>query len=213
MIATVAHSNYLYESSSIQRTALVEFVLLSTSQNCTLPDSCTFDESTPCKTWQLGSRSVITNSSLPSSVTSTNGRYLYSTYPQQTSAPLQIASAIINDSFCAVSFRYISLSSLELQVVVSSLGSVWSSVEVSSFSPGGGSTTGSWLQETAEIDLQAVGIQVRIWYRILVMGFASVHGNQILELEKNWLQFLRTEYSDLVLLYLHSFPFHVVNGM
>ena len=161
-MATVAHSNYLYESSSIQRTVLIEFVLLSTSQNCTLPDSCTFDESTTCKTWQLGSGSVITNSSLPSSVTSANGRYLNSTYPQRTSAMLQIASAIINDSFCAVSFRYICPSSLELQVVVSGLGSVWSSVEVSSFSPGGDSTTGSWVQETAEIDLQAVGIQVSV---------------------------------------------------
>ena len=182
VMATVAHSNYLYESSSIQRTALIEFVLLSTSQNCTLPDSCTFDESTPCKTWQLGSNSVINDSS--SSVSSTNGHYLYYTYPQRTSEKLQIASAIINDSFCAVSFLYISSSSLELQIVVSGLGSVWSSVEASSSSPGGGNTTGSWLQETAEIDLQAVGIQVCVWYRVLVMGFTSMHGNQILEREK-----------------------------
>ena len=73
---------------------------------------------------------------------------------------LQIASAIINDSFCAVSFLYICPASLELQVVVSGLGSVWSSVEVSSFPPGGYTTTTSWVQETVEIDLQAVGVQV-----------------------------------------------------
>ena len=66
---------------------------------------------------------------------------------------LQIASAIINDSFCAVSFLYICPASLELQVVVSGLGSVWSSVE-------GDRTTTSWVQETVEIDLQAVGVQV-----------------------------------------------------
>lgn len=73
---------------------------------------------------------------------------------------LQIASAIINDSFCAVSFRYVCPASLELQVEVGGLGSVWSSVEESSFSPGGGERTASWVQEIVEIDLQGVGVQV-----------------------------------------------------
>ena len=69
----------------------------------------------------------------------------------------------MNDTYCALSFRYISPASLELEVEVGGLGSVWSSVEVSSLPPGeggGGATTGSWVQEIVEIDLQAVGIQV-----------------------------------------------------
>lgn len=41
-------------------------------------------------------------------------------------------------------------------MVVDGLGSVWSSVEVSGFLPGGGAE--SWQQETAEVDLQAVGV-------------------------------------------------------
>lgn len=41
-------------------------------------------------------------------------------------------------------------------MVVDGLSSVWSSVEVSEFLPGGGAE--SWMQETAEIDLQAVGV-------------------------------------------------------
>ena len=165
VIATVAHSNYLYESSFVQRTALIEFVLLSTSQNCSHPNSCTFDESITtdsCKTWRLGPNSNITSSSLPSSIISTNGRYIYSTYRPRTSTSLQIASAIINDSFCAISFRYTCPASLELQVQVSGLGSIWSSVEVSRFPPAGtgGGATGSWVQESVEIDLQGVGVQV-----------------------------------------------------
>lgn len=157
----MAHSNYLYESSFVQRTALIEFVLLSTSQNCSLPNNCTFDESITtdsCKTWRLGPNSNITNSSIPSSITSTNGHYIYSTYFPRTSSSLQIASAIINDSFCAISFRYICPASLELQVEVSGLGSIWSSMEVSRFPPDRTGATESWVQESVEIDLQGVGV-------------------------------------------------------
>ena len=71
-----------------------------------------------------------------------------------------MASAIVNDSFCAVSFSYICPASLELQAVVSGLGSIWSSVEVSDLSLGGSRPSSSWVQETVEIDLQGVGIEV-----------------------------------------------------
>ena len=150
----MAHSNYLFEDSSIQRTALIEFVLLPTTQNCSLPNSCDFES--PCSSWQLGPDSTVERSSLPSSVASSSGQYLYSSYLRGSLEAVQLASAVINDSFCAVSFLYIHTASLELQVVVDGLGSVWSSVEVSGLLPGGGSET--WLQETAEIDLQAVGV-------------------------------------------------------
>lgn len=59
-----------------------------------------------------------------------------------------------------MSFTYIQSSSLELQVLVDGLGSIWSSVEEGSrFSPGRGGGVVSWQPETVEIDLQTVGVQ------------------------------------------------------
>ena len=162
VVGTVVHSDYLFASSSIQRAALIEFVLLPTTQNCSFPSSCDFEST--CTSWQLDSRSRITDSSpdpfLPPP--SDAGHYLYSAYRQSSRATLQIASTIINESFCAVSFLYGCPASLELQVVVDGLDSVWSSVLVSDFSPGGGGRgrLESLVRETAEIDLQAVGILV-----------------------------------------------------
>lgn len=52
---------------------------------------------------------------------------------------------------------YVCSSSLELQVEVDGLGSVWSSVEVSRLSPPGDA---QWTSETVEIDLQAVRVQM-----------------------------------------------------
>ena len=49
-------------------------------------------------------------------------------------------------------------------------------MEVSSFSPGGGGTTGSWVQEMVEIDLQAIGIQVN---RSLVFVISLAEGEDV----------------------------------
>ena len=66
-------------------------------------------------------------------------------------------------------------------MVVDGLGSVWSSVEVSGFLPGGGAE--SWLQETAEIDLQAVGIQPN---RSISFEIRLTEGQDCLILSDTW---------------------------
>ena len=115
---------------------------------------------------------MITDSSLPPSLSSTSGQYLYSTYLRGSTRTAQLSSAVVNDSFCAVSFVYVCQDSLELQVLVDGLGSIWSSVEVSGLLPPGGAGM-SWTSETVEIDLQAVGLQAN---RTLSFEFSLAEG-------------------------------------
>ena len=80
------------------------------------------------------------------------GSYLYGEYPDQDIASITIASATINDNYCAVAFSY-SSNMVELQVKVDGLGSVWSSLTL-----GGNGASHGWVYEAILIDFESVGI-------------------------------------------------------
>ena len=53
---SVVHSDYRPDSTIIEKTALVEFILLQSSENCSLAENCGFESGeSGCGLWELGS--------------------------------------------------------------------------------------------------------------------------------------------------------------
>ncbi len=63
-----------------------------------------------------------------------------------------MASTVINDDFCAVSFRF-SFEAVELEIAVDGFGSIWSSLSVENEGRDMG-----WLDEAVLIDLESVEV-------------------------------------------------------
>lgn len=53
---SVVHSDYRPDNMIIEKTALIEFILLQSSENCSLAESCGFENGeNGCDLWELGS--------------------------------------------------------------------------------------------------------------------------------------------------------------
>ena len=52
----MVHSDYRPDNNIIERTAMIEFILLAATENCSFSETCDFEDSTSgCDSWQLGS--------------------------------------------------------------------------------------------------------------------------------------------------------------
>ena len=82
------------------------------------------------------------------------GHFLYKGFQSSTDALTTIASTSIGDSYCAISFSYSASSSVELQLYVDGLGSIWSSLTHRV----GDIVDAGWLYEAVVIDLESVSL-------------------------------------------------------
>ncbi len=77
------------------------------------------------------------------------GEYLYSS---SRNSEVLLASSIINESFCQVSFSFIVAQNAELMVVIQGIGVVWSSIEAE------GPAESLWNKQSIRVDLRDAAI-------------------------------------------------------
>ena len=145
------NSDYRSSDGSISRVAVIEFFLAQVAENCSFSRSWGFEEGEGrgCALWRVGEgvRLVNTQQS-PRPIQNTfTGTALYAA---SADSQVVLASSLIDDDFCGVSFAYAVSSSTELILLADGLNSVWSSLA----SPG---VTG-WANLTVQLDFQDVEI-------------------------------------------------------
>ena len=69
--ASVVHSDYHQDNSPIERTVLIEFILLSATENCSLSRGCDFEGE--CEEWSVGGGvRLLTGAEVPVQALSSN---------------------------------------------------------------------------------------------------------------------------------------------
>ena len=149
VLVSIMNSDYRSRDSLISRLAVMEFFLAQIADNCSFARSCLFEGESECDQWRTGDGvSVIdTKMSILPIQNPFTGSCLYAV-PADSDA--MMASTVINDAFCGVSFAYAVSTTAEIVVLVDGLESVWSSLVSPELS--------GWASETVQLDLQDVQV-------------------------------------------------------
>ncbi len=143
------NSDYRSRDDIIRREATIEFLLAQLAENCSFSRSCMFEGEGACAAWRVGGgvRLVSAQQSPLPIRNPFTGSCLYAV---SADSEVVMASSVISDDFCGVSFAFAVSSTTEIVVLVDGLDGVWSSLA----SPG----ESGWTNRTVRLDLEDVEI-------------------------------------------------------
>ena len=149
--AEIVSADYKNIGNSLSKLFTISFVIAEFFENCSYIKSCDF-ENGPCD-WRLSDQSDSSIKEIESN------SYLYSeplVDASLSTSSFIIGHTIINDSYCGLSFSLMK-SNVELQVLVSGLGVVWSSYSLQDTTTYVSSNT-TWRDVSVFIDVGSVEI-------------------------------------------------------
>ncbi|XP_019851134.1 PREDICTED: uncharacterized protein LOC109581456 [Amphimedon queenslandica] len=152
--AEIVSADYKNIGNPISKSFVISFMIAEFFENCSYIKSCDF-ESGPCD-WKLSDQSDSSIKEIESN------SYLYSEplldASLSTSNSFIIGHSIINDSYCGLSFSLMKSIDIDLHVLVSGLGVVWSSYSLHESTNTYISSNVTWRDVSVFIDVSSVEI-------------------------------------------------------